>query len=201
MKLNEKQVRFGFRLVTMCEDGCQNMEMMNMQLLRALFKRSTPGASIRCCACKTEIGPAKKVKHAISVGELYLPFCDACHRELVKRNDALHHAIENHVRGGRYSRDEVNPFTSSGTLCLRCAKRIDGTVGVENLDKTASGLSITVSRPRRSGEQVANLYGKERTAPVAEIFTLCISCAKDYLPNLRRLCCKQGGPRFDRVGA
>lgn len=157
---------------------------MNMRLLRALFKRGSPGLSVRCCACKTDIGPAKKVKHAISVGGLYLPLCDACHREVVKRNEALHHTIDSHIRSGRYSRDEVNPFTSSGTLCLRCAKRIDGTVGVDSLDKTASGLTITVNRPRRSGEQVANLYGKERTAPVADIFTLCITCAKEYLPSL-----------------
>jgi hypothetical protein len=156
-----------------------------MSLLSALFKRTPPGPPIRCCACKKAIGPAKKVKHAIGVGALYLPFCETCHREVVKRNETLNRTIEGHIRGGQYTRDEKNPFTTSGLQCLRCAQVLARKGSVEKLDEAgAFGLTITVSRPRRHGEQVANLYGMQHTAPVADIFTLCVKCARDYLPGL-----------------
>ena len=135
-----------------------------MGLLDALFKRTSLGPSIRCCACKISIGAAEKVRHAIEVGSLYLPFCDTCHREVAKRNEALHRAIEEHIRSGRYTLDEVNPFTSSSLHCLRCAKKLAGQGSVERLDEGGQlGLTITVNRPRRSGEQVLNLSGKQRT--------------------------------------
>lgn len=155
-----------------------------MGFISALFKKEPATPPIRSCNCKSAIGPARNVKHAVEVGSLYLAFCDACHREAVRRNDAVNRAIKANIRAGRNTRDEVNPFTTSGLQCLQCARRLNRTGTVADLAETGVGLTITLSRPRNASENVTNLYGKERKAPVADIFTLCVACAKEYLPGI-----------------
>jgi len=75
-------------------------------------------------------------------------------RGFAQRDRRAHSRWPVHTRGGE-------PFTRSGPQCLLCAKKLAGAGRVESLsDGGALGLTVTVTRPHRLGEQVANLYGK-----------------------------------------
>jgi hypothetical protein len=127
------------------------------------------GSKELCSGCQTHARVAGTVKVTNEERKL----CSKCWKQLLANEARLDKTIENHKRHGRLEEDADNYLLGGSERCLNCAKEVD------------AKLLIVFNRPVRPGEQVVNLYGHNKTAPVAVILGLCLPCGSNFVPGLK----------------
>jgi|HubBroStandDraft_6_1064221.scaffolds.fasta_scaffold133126_2 hypothetical protein len=121
--------------------------------------------TVICSGCAEKIGNGYSLRHRVSVGNTYVPFCGSCLSDLLKRFGTLQ---QKHLNLPPDSDDSVDP-------CYACGYKFGkpgegGYRGIKDLDTPHSIFCVGF-----------NIGDHDTT-----LTTLCASCCRVLLPNLSR---------------
>jgi hypothetical protein len=134
-------------------------------------------ARVQCVACNRVIGRSSSVGHLIKVGNWYLPYCDACHSELLQNYWELD-AITSAHQMARLANDGQ---------CAKCTKSGDPYKMSDPLRDEV--LLLSFWRPKRvRGDE--NRLSQQLTPSgpivVAAMVSLCSQCIYQMLPRFSK---------------
>jgi predicted RNA-binding Zn-ribbon protein involved in translation (DUF1610 family) len=149
---------------------------MSWKELHARWLNAT--AQIKCPSCNHTIGRSSSVIHAIKIGGWYLPYCEACHSELVARYLQHESLIEEDAVSARSS----DPLVHG--RCAKCKKVGDPYKMSDPL--TDEVLLVRFWRPKRAAgdEHHLSFHGPPQ-APVKVWagLNLCLTCIHVLFPR------------------